>query len=181
MGSVKMNHTKFIRLMIQADSLKDQIKAYRAVFPGCKNDSAARAASYRLLQNVEISEAIEKGKREREETIQLAKKEERIRLAKEQVASEFEVDAVVSSIVMGSHRRNKRYRVMNPKTKKFNLITVKEEPTESDKLQAALLLYRRKGSLAPTSVKHEAGDSFLDFMKQVSTIDNKIIPNDIGQ
>jgi len=180
MGSTKMKHTKFIRLMIQADSLKDQIKAYRAVFPNCKSDKTATVNSYRLLKIAEIKDAVTAGKREREEQIQAAKKEERIRIAKEQVASEFEVDAVVSSIVMGTHKRQKKFRVFNPKTKKFNLVTVMQEPSEADKLSAALLLYRRKGSLAPTSMKHEAGDTFLDFMKQVSTTANKGIPNEIG-
>ncbi|MBN8852240.1 MAG: hypothetical protein BGO55_00660 [Sphingobacteriales bacterium 50-39] len=165
-----LRHQRFIKLMIEVVDLQGQIKAYQKCFPNCKKRAAAETASYRLLKNVQIREAIDAGKREKEETIREAKRQERIRLAQEQVAHEFELDAILSSIATGTRTRKKKAAIWNPENKKFEIIVIEEEPTETDIISAADKLYKRKGSYAPTTLKHEGGDAFLQYMKEVAAL-----------
>jgi len=165
-----LKHRQFIKLMIEVIDLEGQIKAYRKCFPNCKKKKAAMTASYRLLKNVVIRDAIEEGKREKEETIREAKRQERIKRAQEEVAHEFELDAILSSIATGARTRKKKAAIWNPENKKFEIIVIEEEPTETDIISAADKLYKRKGSYAPTTLKHEGGDQFLQFMKEVAAL-----------
>lgn len=165
-----LKHRQFIKLMIEVIDLEGQIKAYRKCFPNCKKKKAAMTASYRLLKNVVIRDAIEEGKREKEETIREAKRQERIKRAQEEVAHEFELDAILSAIATGTRTRKKKAAAWNPEKKQFEIISIEEEPTETDIISAADKLYKRKGSYAPTTLKHEGGDAFLQYMREVAAL-----------
>lgn len=180
MNQLPLKHQKFIKLMIEVTDLEGQIKAYRKCFPNCKKKAAAESASYRLLKNVQIREAVDAGKREKEETVREAVKLERIRIARESVAHESELDAVLSNIAMGNRTRKTKRPIYNPEKKGFEIIVVEEEPTETDIIQAADKLYKRKGSYAPTTMKHEGGDTFLQFFAGLATLNNNNIPNAIN-
>ncbi|HEY4207994.1 MAG TPA: hypothetical protein VGM31_14320 [Puia sp.] len=174
-----MKREKFGKLMIDVTDLEGQIKAYKKVYPTCKKKAAAIASSYKLLENAEVKAIIDAGKREKEDTIREAVKAERIKKAQEMVAHEFELDAQMSNIAMGRHRRKKKTPIFNPAEKKFQIVEVDEEPTETDMIQAADKLYKRKGSYAATTVKHEGGDTFINFFAQLATVHNNNIPNAI--
>lgn len=167
-GVVAHRRNIFIQAMIRANSIDDQIAAYKKAFPQCKKDQSARANSYKLLQNAIVVKAIEEGRRKVEEELLEAQREERIRLAKLQVAHEVELDAQLSRIALGLLRRKVKRHFRNPETGKVEAVTFDEEPSETDMIAAADKLYRRKGSYAPTTLKHEGGDTFLEFMKELA-------------
>lgn len=167
-GVIAHRHAVFVREMIRANSIEDQIAAYQKAFPQCKKPASARAASYRLLQDVTVAKAIEEGRRKAEEELLEAQREERIRLAKLQVAHEVELDAQLSRIALGLIKRKVKRPVRNRDTGKIEIATFEEEPSETDMIAAADKLYRRKGSYAPTTLKHEGGDTFLEFMKELA-------------
>lgn len=167
-GVIAHRHGVFVREMIRANSIEDQIAAYQKAFPQCKKPASARAASYRLLQDVTVAKAIEEGRRKAEEELLEAQREERIRLAKLQVAHEVELDAQLSRIALGLLRRKVKRHFRNPESGKLEAVTFDEEPSETDMIAAADKLYRRKGSYAPTTLKHEGGDTFLEFMKELA-------------
>lgn len=167
-GVIAHRRTIFITAMISANTIEDQIAAYMKAFPQCKKRETARVGSYKLLQDVTVSRAIEDGKRKIEDEKQAAEREERIRIAKAQVAHEFELDAQLSKIALGIHKRKVKRPVTNRETKKIEVVVIEEEPSETDMIAAADKLYRRKGSYAPTTLKHEGGDTFLEFMKEVA-------------
>jgi len=163
--------------MIDVTDLAGQIKVYKKVYPNCKKKDAAIASSYKLLEKPEIKSIIEAGRREKEDTIREAVKNERIKRAQEQIAHEFELDAAMSRIALGVHRRKKKVVVYNPDKKSHETMDVEEEPTETDQISAADKLYKRKGSYAATTVKHEGGDSFLNFFAALANTSNPNIPN----
>lgn len=167
-GSVAAKRQIFINEMILAQTMEDQIRAYRKAYPTCQTDSGARVQSYRIIQIPEVKHAIEEGRRKREEEIQLAQREERIRIAKAQVAHESELDAQMTRIALGLHTRKVKRAIINRETKKVEVVVIEEEPSETDMIAAADKLYRRKGSYAPTTLKHEGGDTFFEFMKEVA-------------
>jgi hypothetical protein len=167
-GTVAHRREIFIKAMITANSIEDQIAAYKKAFPQCKKDQSARANSYKLLQNAIVVKAIEEGRRRREEEIMEVQREERIRLAKLEVAHEVELDAQLSKIALGRITRKVKRPVRNRETGKIEIATFEEEPSETDMIAAADKLYRRKGSYAPTTLKHEGGDTFLEFMKELA-------------
>lgn len=146
----------FIKRMIDASSLPEQIAAYKKAYPTCKTDNGARVNCYRLLQDDKISDAIKKGKQEKEEIIKEAKKQERIRIAREGVAHELELDAILSSIALGSYTRKRKIPVFNKESKVFEVVSIEEAPTETDIIAAADKLYKRKGSY-PRTLKIEHG------------------------
>lgn len=146
----------FIRGMIDAGSLPEQIAAYKKAYPKCKTDNGARVNCYRLLQDATILDAIKKGKQEKEDTIREAKKQERIRIAREGVAHELELDAILSSIALGDYKRKRKIPVFNKELKVFEIVSIEESPTETDIIAAADKLYKRKGSY-PRTVKIEHG------------------------
>lgn len=140
----------FIQGMIEAQSLPEQIAAYKKAYPTCKTDNGARVNCYRMLQNATISAAITKGKQEKEEIIREAKKQERIRIAREGVAHELELDAILSSIALGEFKRKRKVPVFNRESKSFEVVSIEETPTEADIIAAADKLYKRKDSYRKT-------------------------------
>ena len=178
-GVVQARRQKFIDLMIKVDGIPGMIQAYKTCYPACKSEGAARANAYKLLQDATISEAIDKGKREIAEQIKEAEKAERIRLAKESVAHESEIDAALSNIALGKHKRKKKIPIYNREKSAYEILTIDEEPTGAEMVAAGDKLYRRKGSYAPTSIKHEGGDTFIEFLKTIATVTNKKINKDV--
>lgn len=172
-GIVHARREKFIRLMVPVTTAAEMIEVYKECFPTCKKDASARSACYRMLQDVEIVAAIDKLKQEQEGMLRDAKRKEIERMAKEQVASETQLDAVLSAIALGSRTRKKKVVVFNPAAKVHQTVTVEEEPDETDIIGAANLLYKRKGSFAEKKIKHEMGDSFIEVMKRVTAAKNK--------
>jgi hypothetical protein len=168
---------RFAKLMVDVTDMNGQVKAYRTVFPNCKTKNTAISNSYKLLKKPEVLEVIHKCRREKEEQIADAAKQERIRLAKLAVAHEFELDAVLSGIAMKRQTRKKQVPVYNPDKKVHEMIVIEEEPSESDQIQAADKLYKRKGSYAPTKLQHDGTDSFLNFFAQLATVGNSNITN----
>lgn len=167
-GSPEWKRSIFIKEMINAWDVAGMIKAYKKAYTTCKSDNHARVASYKLLQNPAIMAAIDEGKRFNEEIIKEAKKAELIRIAKEQVAHESQLDAKLSSIALGEHKRVRKVPFFNRETKVIEILEIEEEPTETDIVAAADKLYKRKGSYAPTTLKHEGGDTFIEMMKQLA-------------
>lgn len=176
---LEIKNKKFIELMIEASTAEEQIKAYQAIYPQCINKEAARVNSYKKLQEAGIKDAINEGKKKKEDEIRQAQKEERIRLAKEQVAHEAELDAQLSDIARGTRKRTRKVVVWNKITEAHQVVSVEEEPTETDIIAAADKLYKRKGSYAPVGIKHDASDPLMEIMKAVAQVGNKNIPNDI--
>jgi hypothetical protein len=186
---MEMKHKKFIELAIEATTLNECVAAYRKVYPQCKTWDTGRNGYYRLIINFpEVDQAIKEGRRIKEEQIREAVKQERIRLAKEKVAHEFELDAEMSDIALRRKKRQKKVVVVMNKTdaagqplkgKVAQIVTVEEDPTETDQIAAADKLYKRFGSYAPIGIQHEAGDSFLDFIKHAQNTNNNSIPNHV--
>lgn len=164
MSTTKRKHKIFIEQLIIHG---DQVKAYQAAYPKV-SEVTARKNSYRLLQNANISAKVREGVEEKEQIIKRAQREEIERLARDQVISETQIDATLSSIITGSFRQFKKVVVWNPEKKVHQTITVEVAPDASDVVAAANLLFKRKGSFAPTRLQHEAGDSFIDMMKALS-------------
>ena len=178
-SSVRMKWEKFAKLMIDVTDLAGQIKAYKKVYPNCKKKDAAIASSYKLLEKAEVKAIIDNGRREKESMLREAIRNEQIKLAQQRIAHELELDAVMSDIVMRRQTRKKQQPMFNPDKKAFEMIVIEELPSESDQVQAARELYKRKGSYAVTTVKHEGGDSFLNFFAMLAKPDNPNISNGI--
>jgi len=151
-GVVARRREKFIKLMVNAVGPDDMIKIYKSIWPTCKKDSTARVQAYKLLQNPDISNAIEGLRREKEEIIKAAQKKEIERIAIEQIISENVIDAKLSSIVTGAFVRKRKVAAFNATTKQWHVGTVEEEPDESAIVAAARQLYKRKGSYAPIKI-----------------------------
>lgn len=173
MTRVEKRRKRFIELMVDAISPEEELIAYKTVYPNCKSDKSAMTACGRLLKNVDIQRAIETEKIKREEEIKEAKRKERIRKALDQVATQEEIDAKLSAIALGVHKRNRKVPVYNRESKKYEILSIQEEPTESDIVAAADKLYRRKGAYAPMAIKHEGGDKFIEMLKLISQRRNK--------
>ncbi|MEO6610732.1 MAG: hypothetical protein ABIT05_01325 [Chitinophagaceae bacterium] len=180
----------FIRLMIEAGSPEEELQAYRTAYPGIKSDKSVMTSSGRLLKIMEIADAINKGKREREEEMNEIRKQERIRIAVAQVAHETEIDAKLSQIAMGTYRRKRKVPAYNRKTKVFEIISIEEEPSETDIIAASDKLYRRKGSYAVTKTDITSGgekikantpinltkvplETLLELAKHINDTENK--------
>lgn len=155
--------------MVPVTTAAEMIEVYKACYPNCKKDTTARVNCYRLLQDTHIVAAIDKLKREQEDMLRSAKQKEIERLAKEQVASEIQLDGILSDIALGRRTRKKKVVVFNPAEKKHQTVTVEVEPEESAMIAAADKLYKRKGSYAAAKVQHEAGDGFIELLKAVTT------------
>lgn len=168
-GAVKARRDNFIKEMIAygSQSVENMIKAYKASYPSCKSDVTARTSGYRLIQDPYVMNAITVGLQEKEEAIKRARQKEIERLAKEQVATEIELDAQLSQIALGRHVRKKKVAAFN-KEGQLLVGTVDEVPSGTEMIAATNLLFKRKGSFAPIGVKHEAGDSFVEALKLIS-------------
>jgi phage terminase small subunit len=169
-GAIQAKKDMFIKLMIDGGYLTvpGMIQSYKAAYPNCKKDETARVGGYRLLQDKNIVEAIDRGVKEKEEALKRARQKEIDRIAREQVVTEIQVDAVLSSIVTGSRKKKRSVVVYDRVDKAFKKHVLDEEPDEAAIVAAANLLYKRKGSFAPTQLQHEAGDSFIEMMKALS-------------
>jgi hypothetical protein len=180
----------FINLMIDAGSPEEELQAYRTAYPGKKSNKTVMTNSGRLLKIAEISDAINKGKREREEEMNEIRKQERIRIAKEQVAHETEIDAKLSQIALGTFRRKRKVPAYNRKTKVIEIVVIEEEPSETDIVAAADKLYRRKGSYAAAKADITSGgekiktstplnlanvplETLLELAKHINDTENK--------
>ena len=175
-GAIQARRDKFVKEMIAygSESVATMIRAYKASFAQCKSDETARTSGYRLIQDPHIKDAITKGLQLKEEALQKAKKKEIERQAREQVVSETQIDAKLSAIVLGTHKRKKIVVKYDPSDKKFMKTTLEEDPDETAMVAAANLLYKRKGSYAEKKIKHEMGDSFIEALKLISQRKNKI-------
>lgn len=158
----------FIEEMIKDSSPENQIRAYMKAYPDCKNKNSARTASHRLLLDVSVAKAISDGLQRLQEEKEAAAREARLELARKEVADIVELDAELSRIALGKTRRKIRRPVWNKEKQTYEIIAIEEEPSETDRIAAADKLYRRKGSYAPTTMKHQTDDSFIAFMKAVS-------------
>lgn len=169
-GSIQAKRDHFIRNMIEYghQDVPGMIRAYKEAYPACKKDETARTGGYRLIQDKDIVDAIDRGLKEKEEALKRARQKEIERIAREQVVSETEIDAVLSSIVTGSLKKKRSTIVYDRIDKNFKKYTEDVEPDEAARVAAANLLYKRKGSFAPTQLQHEAGDSFIEMMKALS-------------
>lgn len=167
-GVVDSRRKKLIRLMVEVDDVPGMIAAYKAVFTTCKKDTSARVNCYRLLQEPDFVAAIDKLKQEREDALKKARQKEIERIAKEQVVSEIQLDAVVSQIAMGTFKRKKIVTAFNKTAGTFHKAEIEEAPDETAMIAAANILYKRKGSFAPTQIQHEAGDGFIEMLKALS-------------
>lgn len=172
-GIVAARREKFIKLMVNVTQASEMITVYKACFPNCISDKSARSACYRMLQDVDIVIAIDKLKQEKEEQYKKARQKEIEKLAKEQVVTEVQLDAVLSQIALGNYRKTKKVLAFNKSTSQFHSADVMEQPDETAMIAAANLLYKRKGSFAEKKIKHEAGDSFIEAMKAISERKNK--------
>lgn len=174
-GSIQAKRDRFIKEMINGghESVPAMIEAYKRAYITCKKDSTARVGAYALLQNPDIVAAIDRGIKEREEMLKKARQKEIDRIAKEQVITETQIDAVLSSIVTGSLKKKRSTIVYDRIDKNFKKYTEDVEPDEAARVAAANLLYKRKGSFAPTQLQHEAGDSFIEMMKALSAKRNQ--------
>lgn len=169
-GIIHARREKFVRLMVDVSTAVDMIRVYKECFPNCKKDASARSACYRMLQDVDIVAAIDKLKQEKEEALKKAKQKEIERLAREAVITETQIDAKLSSIVMGTDIRKKKIAAFNPKTGQFHSGTIDETPDQKTAVAAANLLYKRKGAFAEKKIKHEMGDSFIEALKNISKL-----------
>lgn len=172
-GVTGSRREKFIRLMVNVTEASEMIAVYKACYPRCIKDTSARVACYRMLQDSEIVAAIDKLKQEKEEQYKKARQKEIEKLAKEQVVTEVQLDAVLSQIALGNYRKTKKVLAFNKSTSLFHSADVVEQPDETAMIAAANLLYKRKGSFAEKKIKHEAGDSFIEAMKAISERKNK--------
>lgn len=167
-GSIDAKRKIFIREMIIAESVAGAISAYKKAYPQCKSNESARVGAYRLLQNVTIVQAIDKGKQEREEQIKRAQHDELQRIAREQIVSQTQLEAVLSQIATGKFTRKRIIAAIDVKSGKLIKADVDESPTETDMISAADKLLRVKGAYAPEKVQHEAGDTWIEAMKALA-------------
>ena len=167
-GSTHAKHKIFIREMIAggSESLSAMAKAYKKAYPKCKKDSTARVNGCRLLRDITIYQAIDKGLKEREEIIAKAQREELDKMARKQIASQNQLEAVLSQIALGNYQGKKLLSQFNPKTGKFATAEVAAPIEQSDQIAAADKLLKIKGAYAKDNVvQHEAGDSWIEAMK----------------
>lgn len=174
-GSVQARWDLFIKHMIEYGSVSvpDMIRAYKVAYPACKKDETARTSAYKLLQHSDIVAAIDRGLKEKEDALKRARQKEIERIAREQVITETQIDAVLSNIVTGTLKKKRSTVVYDRVDKNFKKYTEDVEPDETARVAAANLLYKRKGSFAPTQLQHEAGDSFIEMMKALSAKRNQ--------
>ena len=177
-GVIHHRRQLFIKTMIDVNTVAQMVLAYKSAYPVCKKDETARISAYRLLQDNTIVQAIDKLKQEKEEAIKKVKQKEIEKIAREQVASELQLDATLSQIALGRHRRKKKVVVFNPATKTHQTVTVEVEPDETAIIGASNLLYKRKGSFAEKKIRHELGDSFIEAMKKVHQLKKQQQPGD---
>jgi hypothetical protein len=168
-GSKEASRQKFIKEMAAGgtESVAAMIIAYKRAYPNCKKDETARTSAYALLRIPHIYREIDRLKTKREEIIEKAQKEELERIAREQIASQSQLEAVLSMIATGKYRRTKVIAAIDPKTQKVISGEVEESPSETDMVSAADKLLKIKGAYVKDNViKHEAGDAFIELMKQ---------------
>lgn len=140
MSSIKRQYQTFIDEMIQHG---DQTRAYQAAYPKASKESA-RVKSYDLLQNVTIANAIEKGRKEKQQGRENLRKREDIQKAEAEILSQVEVDAALCQVIT-----SKFSLVRDGQTKRV----VKVENTTSDRLKAIDMYYKRFGGYAPTKAE----------------------------
>lgn len=151
------------------ESVAATIAAYKDAYPTCKKDETARTASYRLLQDRTIWEAIDKGLAEKEEIVKKARQRQIEKMAAEQVISEVQIDAKLSSIVIGQHKTKRKVAAFDKDSLSWYTETIEEEADEKTIVKAADLLYKRKGSYADTKIKHEPSDAFIAALQVISS------------
>lgn len=180
-GAIYARREKFIKLMVTVEDVAGMIKAYKEAYPACKKDETARVSAYRLLQQSTIVREIDRLKKKREAQLEEARRAEIQRIAREQVATELEVDAAMSLIATGRYRQKRLVVKYDAQKQEFVEKVVDEGPDPSAMVSAADKLYKRKGSYKPLTVQHEGGDTFIEFMKTLAKTSNKNIPNAIEQ
>jgi hypothetical protein len=167
-GSIDARKKLFIREMINGgtESVARMIIAYKKAYPQCKKDESARSSGYRLIQEVAVQQAITKGMQQREEMMKAAQAKEIQRIAAEQIASQTQIEAKLSQIALGTHKRKRVIAGIDIKSGKIVKGEIDEQPSERDMVAAADKLLRIKGSYAKDNVvKHEAGDTWIEAMK----------------
>lgn len=180
-GSIDARRKKFIQLMVPVDTIAGMIAAYKKSFPTCKKDETARVGSYALLRIPTIVKAIDEKKREREALIKKTQDEEIQRIAREQIATQVQLEATLSNIALGKQLRKRTVSHFDIDANKFVFDEYDDGPSETDQISAADKLLKVKGAYAPLAVKHESSDSFIELMKSVASLGNKTIPNAIPE
>jgi hypothetical protein len=169
MGSVQTRYNVFIREMVKADSVEQAMAAYKKAYPTCKKDESARTGVYRLLQDKTILRAIDERKQRREAAIEKAQLEEIERIARRDIASRNQLEAVLSKIALGKQTRLRKFAHYSTDEKKWVYGEVEEMPSETDQVAAADKLFKVKGAYAPLAVKHDADDAFIAILKAIGT------------
>lgn len=167
-GSKNAKHEIFIKAMVPVNTVAGMISAYKKAYPLCQKDETARVGAYRLLQNDTIVQAIDKLKIEREDLIKKAQKEAIETIAREQILSQTQIESVLSLIASGKFRRKRVIAAVDVKSKTVVTGEIEEAPTETDMIAASDKLLKIKGAYAPLAVHHDAGDQFIEMLKQLS-------------
>jgi mannitol-specific phosphotransferase system IIBC component len=94
-------------------------------------------SAYNLLQNPDIVKAIDDDLKKKEEVIRKAQHEEIEKQARGQIVSQTQIEAVLSSIAMGTFKRKKMIAAIDVKSKKVITGEIEEVPTETDMISAA--------------------------------------------
>ena len=108
-------------------------------------------------------------KRDQEKRLEDFKAEELLEKAKGEIATELEIDAVLSRIVLGTFKRKRKIYAYDRRNQRFVTAEIKEEPTCRDIISAADRLYKRKGSYPPKNVQVRMEDGFIEFMKELTS------------
>lgn len=172
-GVVQARIEAFIKAMVPVDSVAGLIAAYKKAYPNVKKDETARVNGYRLLRDATIVKAIDDLKKEREQLIEKVQKEEIERMARKQIVSQVQIEAMLSNVAMGKFKRKRVIAAVDVRNGKIIKAEVEESPTETDMISAADKLLKIKGAYAPDKQVHEAGDSFIEIMKAITSKKHK--------
>ncbi len=95
--------------------------------------------------------------------------EEMEKLVRDRIATQIELEAMLSEIAMGRFLRKRIVTGIDVKSGKIVKGEIEETPTESEMISAADKLLKIKGAYARDNVvKHEAGDTFIEALKAIS-------------
>ncbi len=141
MTETEKKHKVFIKEMIRTN---DRTASYLKAYPESSKESA-RVASYALLQNITIKEAVEKGLKKKEELIEQVQTEEIKKKAKAEILSIAQVDAILSKIIDGTLTVKRKVPYADPKTGRVKYRTVEQRPTIQDRKSAADIYFKRFG------------------------------------
>lgn len=136
----------------------DHIASYALAYPG-NNRKNCSTKGAKLLKNPEVRKMINERKTERDAIVAKVRQEQIQEIAKNQVASEFELDSIVTGIARGETLLEKIFVDRNGAAK-----SIKVKPDASDRLAAINMLYRRNGSFIQD--KRNPDDKKDDFEKK---------------